>query len=70
MGMYPTSTEELTTTGEKCSRRKAQQAHHAFMSCQILWRLYSGLAHGNAEDERSVSENSRVLTSERRLMIP
>ena len=51
--MDPTSTEKLTTNGKECSGRKTQQAHHTIM---------------NEEVERSLSENSKLLTSERSLL--
>ena len=50
--MDPTPTETLTTTGKEYSGRETQQAHHTIMSYQSL----------------CLSENSKVLTSERSLL--
>ena len=51
--MDPTSTEELNTTGEECSKRQKK-----------LVKALLCISHGNAEVESSQSANSKVLTSE------
>ena len=62
--MDPTHIEKFTTTEKECSGRKTQQSHHTIMSYQSLLCL----THGNAEVERNLLENSKVLTSEQSLL--
>ena len=57
--------KSLPTTEKECSGCKTQQAHHTIIkACEGLLCL----THGNAQVERSLSENSKVLTSEQSLL--
>ena len=46
--MDPTSTEELNTTGEECSRRKPQDSSRYYVLPKLVNSIFC-LAHGNAE---------------------
>ena len=61
-GMDPTSTEELTTPGRVFSTQNSTYFLPKFVKAVLC------LAHDNSKVERSPSENSKVLTSERSLL--
>ena len=61
--MDPTHTEKFTTTEKECSGRKTTLLYTTKAYVCLLC-----LTHDNAEVERSLSENSKVLTSERSLL--